>query len=61
MKLSQGNTVIANKKDDSSNSGLKKDSRASVEKLKASNFPAMFLKIGSWEVHSRFYTRFVFW
>ncbi|KAK2358915.1 hypothetical protein QL285_096056 [Trifolium repens] len=54
MKLSQGNTVIANKKDDSSNSGSKKDSRASVEKLKASNFPAMFLKIGSWEYKSKY-------
>ncbi|KAL5066154.1 hypothetical protein RYX36_027891, partial [Vicia faba] len=50
-KLSQGDKVVSNTKDDDDNlsSGVKKESRAPVEKLKASNFPATLLRIGSWE------------
>ena len=59
MKLSQGNVIIANTQDENFiSSGLKKESRGaaasgSVEKLKASNFPASLLRIGSWEVYPR--------
>ncbi|OIV99840.1 hypothetical protein TanjilG_26178 [Lupinus angustifolius] len=58
MKLSQGNTLIANAQNEGSSSGVKKESGggASVssrfDKLKASNFPASFLRIGSWEYKS---------
>ncbi|KAI5384426.1 hypothetical protein KIW84_071441 [Lathyrus oleraceus] len=45
-KLSHGDKVVSNEKDDSLNSGVKKESRAPVEKLKASNFPATLV----WEV-----------
>jgi len=54
MTLCQENSVNANTVNDNLNSKANKDGRASVEKLKASNFPATHLKIGSWEVHSRF-------
>lgn len=59
MKLSQGTAFVANTKDDNLNSGVKKESQGaaasgSVEKLKASNFPATLLRIGSWEVCSKF-------
>lgn len=54
-KLSQGDKLVSNTKDDNLSSGVKKESRGPVEKLKASNFPAMVLRIGSWEVDSRFY------
>ncbi|KAL5183060.1 hypothetical protein HKD37_17G047040 [Glycine soja] len=59
MKLSQGNVIIANTQDENFiSSGLKKESRGaaasgSVEKLKASNFPASLLRIGSWEYKSK--------
>lgn len=53
MTLCQENSVNANTANDNLNSKANKDARASVEKLKASNFPATHLKIGSWEVHSR--------
>ncbi|KAL5058624.1 hypothetical protein RYX36_030228, partial [Vicia faba] len=54
-KLSQGDKVVSNAKDDDDNlsSGVKKESRAPVEKLKASNFPATLLRIGSWEYISK--------
>ncbi|QCD80479.1 hypothetical protein DEO72_LG2g800 [Vigna unguiculata] len=58
MKLSQGNVFIANAQNENLSSGLKKESLAapasgSVEKLKASNFPASLLRIGSWEYKSK--------
>ncbi|KAH1061342.1 hypothetical protein AAZX31_02G192700 [Glycine max] len=59
MKLSQGNVIIANTQNENFlSSGLKKESRGaaasdSVEKLKASNFPASLLRIGSWEYKSK--------
>lgn len=57
--LSKGNNSdIANTKSDHLNSGLKKETRGAAaaasgsnEKLKASNFPATLLRIGSWEVY----------
>ncbi|CAI8611324.1 unnamed protein product [Vicia faba] len=54
-KLSQGDKAVSNTKDDDDNlsSGVKKESRAPVEKLKASNFPATLLRIGSWEYISK--------
>ncbi|XP_045811021.1 uncharacterized protein LOC123905461 isoform X1 [Trifolium pratense] len=56
MMISQGNMVSAYEKDETSNSRSrsKKESRASAVKLKASNFPAILLKIGSWEYKSKF-------
>ena len=56
MKLSQGNVLTANTQNEKLSSGLKKESSGatasgSVEKLKASNFPASHLRIGSWEVY----------
>jgi len=55
MKLSQGS---AQPSEDLS-SGAKRESRAAAvsgaggaDKLKASNFPASLLRIGSWEVYS---------
>ncbi|CAJ1944875.1 unnamed protein product [Sphenostylis stenocarpa] len=58
MKLSQDNMFIANIQKENLSSGLKKESQAaaasgSVEKLKASNFPASLLRIGSWEYKSK--------
>lgn len=58
LKLSQGNMFIANTQNENLSSGLKKESRGaaasvSVEKLKASNFPASLLRIGSWEYKSK--------
>ncbi|MCD9560553.1 hypothetical protein HAX54_019252 [Datura stramonium] len=50
MKLSQGNSPKAGnhgKKEQKGNSGT-------IEKLKASNFPATVLRIGSWEYKSRY-------
>lgn len=58
MTLCQENSVNANTANDNLNSKANKNGRASVEKLKASNFPATHLKIGSWEVRSRFCTWF---
>ncbi|XP_050920883.1 uncharacterized protein LOC127138465 isoform X2 [Lathyrus oleraceus] len=52
-KLSHGDKVVSNEKDESLNSGVKKESRPPVEKLKASNFPATVLRIGSWEYTSK--------
>ncbi|KAG2408095.1 hypothetical protein LR48_Vigan01g241500 [Vigna angularis] len=57
-KLSQGTTFIANTQNENLSSGLKRESPAaaasgSVEKLKASNFPASLLRIGSWEYESK--------
>lgn len=65
MKLSQGAVSTAKTKDDNLDSGVKRESQGaaasgSVEKLKASNFPATFLRIGSWEVYSSFCMPFVF-
>jgi len=60
MKLSQG-TV---QQDENLSPGVKRESRAATaaasaasaaaDKLKASNFPALLLRIGSWEVCLRF-------
>ncbi|XP_073219868.1 uncharacterized protein [Cicer arietinum] len=60
--LSKGNNSdIANTKSDHLNSGLKKETRGAAaaasgsnEKLKASNFPATLLRIGSWEYKSKY-------
>ncbi|CAJ2650876.1 unnamed protein product [Trifolium pratense] len=56
MMMSQRNTVSAYETDDTSNSRSrsKKESRAPAVKLKASNFPAILLKIGLWEYKSKF-------
>lgn len=43
MKLSQGNSPKGGNQGKKGNSGT-------IEKLKASNFPATVLRIGSWEV-----------
>ncbi|TKY54666.1 Transcription regulatory protein SNF5 [Spatholobus suberectus] len=58
MKLSRGNMFIANAQNENFSSGVKKESRGaaasgSAEKLKASNFPASLLIIGSWEYKSK--------
>ncbi|RDX74071.1 hypothetical protein CR513_46217, partial [Mucuna pruriens] len=58
LKLSQGNMFIANTQNENLSSGMKKESQGaaasgSVEKLKASNFPASLLRIGSWEYKSK--------
>ncbi|CAN4086493.1 unnamed protein product [Withania somnifera] len=50
MKLSQGN----NSKVGNQGKKEQKGSSGSVEKLKASNFPATILRIGSWEYKSRY-------
>lgn len=65
MKLSRGSTFIANTQDENLSSGVKKESRGAavsgpVDKLKASNFPASLVKIGSWEVYSRYHMSLVF-
>ncbi|XP_058754599.1 uncharacterized protein LOC131627756 [Vicia villosa] len=52
-KLSQGDKSVSNAKDDNLSSGVKKESRGPVERLKASNFPATVLRIGSWEYISK--------
>ncbi|KAE9609810.1 hypothetical protein Lal_00006755 [Lupinus albus] len=58
MKLSHGNTLLANTQNENSSSGVKKESRGDAtvssrfDKLKASNFPASSLRIGSWEYKS---------
>lgn len=56
-----GSTTPANtqNKEDLS-SGVKKENRGAStsgagDKLKASNFPALLLRIGSWEVYSCYY------
>ncbi|AES92461.1 hypothetical protein MtrunA17_Chr4g0073561 [Medicago truncatula] len=54
MTLCQENSVNANTANDNLNSKANKNGRASVEKLKASNFPATHLKIGSWEYKSKY-------
>lgn len=60
MKLSQGSLTTASTQKDSSISEVKKESKGAAvsgagDKLKASNFPASLLKIGSWEVYSQYY------
>ena len=58
MKLSQGSVPGANTQSGNLSSEVKKGGAAasgSVDKLKASNFPASILSIGSWEVYSRYY------
>ncbi|XP_061363403.1 uncharacterized protein LOC133307001 isoform X2 [Gastrolobium bilobum] len=59
MKLSQGSTFIANAQNENSSSGVIKESKGAAvlgtaDKLKASNFPASLLRIGSWEYKSRY-------
>ncbi|PIA45980.1 hypothetical protein AQUCO_01600322v1 [Aquilegia coerulea] len=58
MKLSQGNAYrLGNSQDEKSDLGRKKENKgsaASADKLKASNFPASLLKIGTWECISRY-------
>jgi len=50
MKLSQGTA----QQNENLSSAVKRESRAATaaaDKLKASNFPASLLRIGSWEVY----------
>ncbi|KAK1276857.1 hypothetical protein QJS04_geneDACA003885 [Acorus gramineus] len=61
MRLSQGNNAISGFTNGGLESGKKKDLKpattaasAAVDKLKASNFPASLLRIGSWERVSRY-------
>ncbi|XLR09183.1 hypothetical protein S83_037121 [Arachis hypogaea] len=59
MKLSQGSVAVTNTESDNLSCLGKKDTRAaagtsSVDKLKASNFPASLLKIGTWEYKSKY-------
>lgn len=59
MKLAQGcPSATGAVQIENANSGVKKEIKATAavgatDKLKASNFPASLLKIGSWEVSSR--------
>ena len=62
MRLSQGNsaTVSCATSSGGFESGKKKDLKSTAisgttDKLKASNFPASLLKIGSWEVTTTFF------
>lgn len=60
MKLSQGTA----QQNENVSSGVKRESRAATaaaDKLKASNFPASLLRIGSWEVYLRFFVAVMFW
>lgn len=55
MKLAQGSASIANAQNETVSSGVKKETESiaassTTDKLKASNFPATLLRIGSWEV-----------
>lgn len=52
MKLSQGSVFVTNNTEQNENSvsEVKKESRGTADKLKASNFPGSLLRIGSWEV-----------
>ena len=57
MRLTQGNNAAAHatQETEKQNLGVKKESKSaavsgSIDKLKASNFPASILRIGSWEV-----------
>ncbi|KAJ1410321.1 hypothetical protein SESBI_22058 [Sesbania bispinosa] len=59
MKLSQGSMFVGNTQSENSSSGFIKESRVgavsgTTDKLKASNFPASLLRIGSWEYKSRY-------
>ncbi|KAJ6673432.1 hypothetical protein OIU85_012437 [Salix viminalis] len=61
MRLTQGNNAAAHatQETEKQNLGVKKESKSaavsgSIDKLKASNFPASILRIGSWEYKSRY-------
>jgi hypothetical protein len=60
MRLTQGNaSVLGTQETENLNLGFKKESKtaaasSSIDKLKASNFPASILRIGSWEVTNDF-------
>ncbi|XP_054820195.1 uncharacterized protein LOC129319221 [Prosopis cineraria] len=59
MKLSQGSISIASTQNETVSSGVKQESggvaaSGTTDKLKASNFPASLLRIGSWECKSRY-------
>ncbi|KAK4257587.1 hypothetical protein QN277_007155 [Acacia crassicarpa] len=59
MKLSQGSVSIANVQNETVSSGMKRESEgvaasSTTDKLKASNFPATLLRIGSWEYKSKY-------
>ncbi|XP_028793973.1 uncharacterized protein LOC114749619 [Neltuma alba] len=59
MKLSQGGNPIADTQSETASSGVKNESggvaaSSTADKLKASNFPASLLRIGSWEYKSRY-------
>jgi len=57
MRLSQASNVGESSMDNSgSELSKKKDNKSMPERLKASNFPANILKIGTWEV--RFFNFF---
>lgn len=68
MRLSQGSSAsVSTAPSEASDSGSKKDVKGSTassanDKLKASNFPASLLRIGSWEVLLlSFYLIYSFW
>lgn len=61
MRLTQGNnaSALGTQETEKQNLGVKKESKSapasgSMDKLKASNFPASILRIGSWEVMNGF-------
>jgi hypothetical protein len=59
MRLTQGNaSVLGTQETENLNLGFKESKTAaassSIDKLKASNFPASILRIGSWEVTNDF-------
>ncbi|XP_050212996.1 uncharacterized protein LOC126664578 isoform X2 [Mercurialis annua] len=59
MRLSQGGASTPGTDDNTKDGGVKKESKApaasgAIDKLKASNFPASILRIGSWEYKSRY-------
>lgn len=58
-KLSQETAKLAtmNKKDQKDQKGANAAAFSTADKLKASNFPALILKIGSWEVLTSFSLR----
>lgn len=58
MKLSQGNAAKLETQGKKSHKGSAIS--GSMDKLKASNFPASILQIGSWEVYCKFFLAYLF-
>ncbi|KAK8602024.1 hypothetical protein V6N13_058312 [Hibiscus sabdariffa] len=54
MRLSQSQTSGSVAQSEVLSSGVKKEAKHAVDKLKASNFPASILRIGKWEYTSRY-------